>query len=126
MSADTLTPASRDFYERAKGKVALSIAVSAIGLAFLGFTACAGGEASAANNALDYKGLSNDEKTAHKAILGGSGESIIANCPCNIRHPFTFTDDFCDRICGVYLYFGLFLDDIGSYLYFSVDQWVSE
>lgn len=73
MSADTLTPASRDFYERAKGKVALSIAVSAIGLAFLGFTACAGGEASAANNGLDFDYLSSDQKASYKAILGGSG-----------------------------------------------------
>eukprot|EP01033_Poteriospumella_lacustris_P011780 gene11780-8390_t len=73
MSADTLTPASRDFYERAKGKVALSIAVSAIGLAFLGFTACAGGEASAANNSLDYDNLSSDQKASYHAILGGSG-----------------------------------------------------
>jgi len=73
MSADTLTTASRDFFERAKSKVALSIAVSALGLAFLGFTAYAGGEASAASNLADASGLSSNENHALQAIQGGSG-----------------------------------------------------
>eukprot|EP00349_Pseudokeronopsis_sp_Brazil_P009650 CAMPEP_0202969012 /NCGR_PEP_ID=MMETSP1396-20130829/14601_1 /ASSEMBLY_ACC=CAM_ASM_000872 /TAXON_ID= /ORGANISM="Pseudokeronopsis sp., Strain Brazil" /LENGTH=127 /DNA_ID=CAMNT_0049696063 /DNA_START=26 /DNA_END=409 /DNA_ORIENTATION=- len=73
MSADTLTPASRDFYERAKSKVALSITVSAVALAFLGFCSFAGGEASAAGNHLQQDNLTDNIKNAYQSIQGGSG-----------------------------------------------------
>jgi TRAP-type C4-dicarboxylate transport system permease small subunit len=73
MSADTLTALSRDFYERAKSKIALSITVSAVALAFLGFCAFAGGEAAAANNLTGESALSNNLKNALGSIQAGSG-----------------------------------------------------
>jgi hypothetical protein len=59
MSADTLTQPSRDFYERAKLKVAASLAFAAGSLMLLGFCAEYGGQSNYYRIILDQNGLSN-------------------------------------------------------------------
>jgi Ni,Fe-hydrogenase I small subunit len=73
MSADTLTVSSRNFFERTKSKVAISIIVSAAGLFALGFCSAAGGISAAYGEFAD-NAPTNDQKDGDKSIQGGFGK----------------------------------------------------
>lgn len=70
---DSLTASSRSFYERSKGKVALSIVVAAGGLMVLGFCSVAGGE-SASESQLKELAVDDDHtQYSYQALVSGYG-----------------------------------------------------
>jgi hypothetical protein len=69
--SDALTVTSRNFFERVKNKVALSIFTAAAALMLLGFCSSSGGQSAAANDQI--KNLSGDAKDAQKALASGYG-----------------------------------------------------
>lgn len=75
MSSDSLTFASRSFFERAKGKMAFSLLVCSFGLMVVGFASFVGGEASAIHIHLNGKNKPTDDfvKTGLTNLGGGLG-----------------------------------------------------
>jgi hypothetical protein len=71
-SADTLTATSRNFYERTKSKLALSIITGACAMLLLGFCAASGGQSSAANSLMNT--TTGDAKDAQQSLAGGYGK----------------------------------------------------
>lgn len=70
---DSLTASSRSFYERSKGKVALSIVVAAGGLMVLGFCSVAGGQ-SASESQLKELAVDDDHtQYSYQALVSGYG-----------------------------------------------------
>lgn len=74
MSADTLTASSRNFFERTKSKVAISIIVSAGALLTLGFCSSTGGVSSAYGDYSKVSGLNSDVKDGYGAMQAGFGK----------------------------------------------------
>ena len=70
MSADTLTLTSRTFYERSKAKLAISLALGAISMFFLGFCSSSGGVSRAQG---DYESQTDNDDGAHNAQQSGYG-----------------------------------------------------
>lgn len=74
--SDTLTVTSRNFFERTRGKVALSIITAAGGLFALGYCSSAGGNSQAFSNYLKTSGLTSDMKDAFHAAEAGYGKYL--------------------------------------------------
>eukprot|EP01040_Poterioochromonas_malhamensis_P007948 gene7948-8590_t len=77
MSTDTLTASTRNFYERTKGKIALSIVTAAGSLFALGYCAAAGG----LSQYFSYyakDAISSDYKDAYQATEAGYGFAAFA------------------------------------------------
>lgn len=72
MSADTLTITSRNFFERTKVKLALSIVTAAFGLFLLGFCSAAGG-LSASNDQLNNNVNDDHVSQSYENLSGGYG-----------------------------------------------------
>mmetsp|Transcript_9937 Transcript_9937/g.14976 ORF Transcript_9937/g.14976 Transcript_9937/m.14976 type:complete len:119 (+) Transcript_9937:101-457(+) len=72
MSADSLTIKSRDFYERSKVKLVLSIVCGALGLMSLGFCTTAGGQSSF-NDTMADKSNSSESEDVYEAFSAGFG-----------------------------------------------------
>jgi hypothetical protein len=95
MSADTLSPKSRDFFERSKMKQTLSMTFAGIGLLFLGMT-CEDGGMSNASTILEDT-TTGDAEDSLAALSSGYGFSCFFKLLASI---LSF---------GVSLYFSSFL-----------------
>lgn len=71
--ADTLTSSSRNFYERVKMKVLISVVVSCAGLMLLGFCSIAAGQSSA-NQQREDNVDEDDQEKVYSALSAGYGE----------------------------------------------------
>ena len=69
---DSLTLSSRQFYERSKAKLVVSVIVAAASMMLLGFCASAGGQAASANEVAGEQTV-NAYKLAYKALVSGYG-----------------------------------------------------
>lgn len=70
---DSLTASSRSFYERSKGKVALSIVVAAGGLMVLGFCSVAGGQSASESQLKELAGDDDHIQYSQQALVSGFG-----------------------------------------------------
>jgi hypothetical protein len=73
MSADSLSPSSRNFYERVKSKMVMSIFTGALGLLFLGFCATTGGQSQANADLGDKDNLDDHTADSYDALTTGYG-----------------------------------------------------
>ena len=70
---DSLTASSRSFYERSKGKLALSIVIAAGGLMVLGFCSVAGGLSASNSQLKELAGDDDHTQYSFQALVSGYG-----------------------------------------------------
>jgi hypothetical protein len=77
-SADSLTPASRTFYENTRVKMAASIFIASMGVTSLAYCSIYGGQSDSANQAANVYAGNNDDsmQKSQIALAGGFGELV--------------------------------------------------
>mmetsp|Transcript_6469 Transcript_6469/g.10584 ORF Transcript_6469/g.10584 Transcript_6469/m.10584 type:complete len:161 (+) Transcript_6469:56-538(+) len=99
MSADTLSPNSREFFERSKLKQTLSLAFAGIGLLFFGMTCEDGGMSNSATIMEDSSSTSGDTEDMYAALSAGYGFSCFVKLLACILS-FSVSLYFSSFLCG--------------------------